>query len=186
MTLLFAGETWAAGGSVKKLYLGTGTFFYNMGKVTSSDDASTSLLGQFYIPLNLSMRIPLSTATSLIPNVTYTPIGSTAADSVTKKILSFGMNAMMNTHILDLKGGLGLLTYSISGTGGTVTRNNGASTATFYLPGSTQSSSSIFIDLGVGTSFGSDFRLDLDFIGVSMLSTRRAISTALLLSKGIF
>jgi hypothetical protein len=183
ISLLVGNAAWA---SDKTFYLGTGSMLYNMNKVTSANDASTSIIGQFYIPLTLTMKLKAAGKTFLIPSITYTPLGVTASDSVTKKILSGNVNALMDFGAIEFKYGVGIMIYSISGTGGTVTRNNGGSTATFNLPGSSQSSKSILIDLGFGTEFGGDFRVDLDFLAVSALSSRRAISTTLLISKGIF
>ena len=183
ITLFVGNSAWS---SDKTFYLGTGSLLYNMNKVTTSDNASTSFIGQFYIPLTLTMKLQALGKTFLMPSITYTPLGVTSSDSVSKKILAGNVNALMDFGGFEFKYGVGIMIYTISGPGGTVTRNNGGSTATFNLPGSSQSSKSILIDLGFGTEFAGDFRVDLDFLAVSALSSRRAISTTLLISKGIF
>lgn len=172
--------------SEKMFYLGTGALFYNMGKVTSSNTASTSMLGQFYIPLTLSAKIPFTDSLAIMPVVGYTPLGAKAADSVSKKILNFGVNcAFESSPVIDLKGGLGYMVYSISGDGSAVTRSNGTSTATFYLPGSTKSSKNIYLDLGIAYRFNG-FRIDIDAIALDAFSARRAISGLFTFSMGVF
>ena len=172
--------------SDQKLYLGAGALLYNMGKTTSNDDASTSLMGQFYLPLTLSWRIPLSTQSNLVPNLSYTPLAVKTADLVSKKILSLGLNLTHHSSpVIDLKAGVGLLNYSISGDGGAVTRSNGGSTATFYLPGTNKTSRSLFLDLGITYRWNSTVSIDLDAIAISALSSRRAISSLISVSKGV-
>jgi hypothetical protein len=169
------------------LYLGTGATFYNMGKVTSSDDASTSITGQIYVPhLLLSVQFPVL-GFKLMPTFTYTPLSVKASDSITKKILTAGLIAVFETSAAtDLKTGLGMLVYYVGGPGGTTVLNNGTGIATFSLPSTTNSSKSVYLDLGFGFKFGRSFRLDLDALVLSALSTRRSVSTILSLSKGIF
>ena len=159
---------------------------YNMGKVTSSDDASTSMMGQFYLPLTLSWRIPLSSQSNLVPNLSYTPLSVKTSDLVSKKVLTLGLNFTHHSSpVIDLKGGIGLLNYSISGDGGAVTRSNGGSTATFYLPGTNKTSRSLYLDLGITYRWNSSVSIDLDAIAISALSSRRAISSLISVSKGV-
>lgn len=166
-------------------YLGAGALFYNVGKTTTSNDASTSMLGQMYLPLTLTLKLPLTYRLNLQPNVSYTPLSVTAADSVSKKILTTGLNLGIETSpIIDLKAGLGILNYSITGDGSTVTRSNGGSTATFYLPNSTQTSKSIYVDVGITMDLPFGTRLDADAIVLNSFTTSRAFSTLVTLSKG--
>lgn len=188
-TGVFAGSTFStpANAASKTFYLGSGALFYNMSKVTSTDTADISLIGQIYIPLTLTANFSMGTGAHLETVIGYTPLGVTAADSVKKTIITLGSRyAQHLSPIFDFKGGLGVLFYSISGDGSTVTRNNGGSTATFYLPGSSQTSKSVYLDVGFGYLIGNDFKIDLDAMVVGAFSDRRAISSILTVSKGIF
>lgn len=171
----------------KRFYLGAGATFLNMGKTTSSDDASTSLTGQLFIPLTLSMHLNINPTMNLVPYASYTPLAVTSADSISKRMLSVGFNlSFKNSGKYQYKTGLGLLQYMISGDGSAVTRSNGTGTATFYLPGTTSSSKSIFIDLGVAYQFHESLKLDIDAMVLSALSSARSFSTTVSISKGLF
>ena len=171
----------------KRFYLGAGATFLNMGKTTSSDDASSSLTGQLFLPLTLSMHLNLNPTMNLVPYASYTPLAVTAADSVSKRMLSVGFNlSFKNSGKYQYKTGLGLLQYMISGDGSAVSRSNGTGTATFYLPGTTSSSRSIFIDLGIAYQFHESLKLDIDGMVLSALSTSRSFSTTVSVSKGFF
>lgn len=171
----------------RHLFLGAGAMFYNVGKTTSSNDASTSMLGQLYLPLTLTVRIPVTPFLNLQPNISYTPLAVTEADSVSKKILMTGLNlGFRKIPLVDLKAGVGILNYSISGDGSTVTRSNGTSTSTFTLPDSTVTSKSFYLDFGANWDAPFGFRLDVDAILLNAMTESRAFSTLISLSKGFF
>lgn len=171
----------------KFFYLGTGATLLNMGKITSSDNASTSLMGELYFPVTLQLPIRISNRLSIIPNASYTPFAVKKADEVTKKIFTAGLNAAIQTNsVFQIKTGLGYLAYSISGPGGTVERSNGAGTATYALPGTQITTKSFFVDIGCGFRLGQSFRLDLDGFILGALTTRRSFTTMVSLSAGVF
>jgi hypothetical protein len=170
-----------------RFYLGAGATFFNMGKTTSSEDASTSLIGQVYLPLTLSIRMSLNPRISLAPFASYTPLAVKDSDEVSKRILTAGVNlAWRNSGKYDLKTGLGLLSYFIGSDGSAVTRSNGTGSSTFYLPSTTISSKSIFLNLGIGYFFHENLRLDLDAMVLSALSSARSFSSTISLNKGLF
>jgi hypothetical protein len=171
----------------KTAFFGVGTTFLNVGKTTSTTDGATSAFGQLYIPLSLTLKFPIANRLSLQPTVSYTPLAVTAADSVSKKILTYGLNAAYVTSpVIEVKGGLGILSYSITGDGSTVTRSNGSGTSTFYLPDSTVNSKTVYIDLGISNHYTPlDLYLDLDTLVLNALSDSRAFSLTFSITKGI-
>ncbi|NDG83695.1 MAG: hypothetical protein EBX52_01485 [Proteobacteria bacterium] len=192
-TRIVTGIAWLLLGSLQahamgsdRLYLGAGVRSYNMGKVTSSDDGSTSMVGELYLPLTLAYRIPMSGSWCLDPSISYTPLAVKTTDSISKTMLTVGLNA---THAasqdFSLKSGLGLLVYSVGGPGGSVDRNNGGGTSTFYYPGNSQSSKMIYVDLGLGYQLTPGMKLDLDAAITGALSSRRAVTTTLSISWGV-
>jgi hypothetical protein len=187
LVFLVSGNLWIDSANAKRLYLGAGATFFNMGKTTSSSDGATSLPGQIYLPLTLSLQLGISSRFELLPFVSYTPLAVTASDSISKRMLTTGLNlSFRNSGKYRVKGGLGLLDYQISGDGSSVTRSNGTGTSTFYLPGTSVSSKSIFVDVGLTYHFHDSLKLDLDAMILSAFSTARSVSTTLSISKGVF
>jgi hypothetical protein len=186
LVLLFASST-AFGFGSERLFLGAGVTLHDMGKVTTASDASTSILGEAFLPLTLAYRIPSSSLWTFVPSVSYTPIPVKTTDSISKTLLMGALNGVYAVRDdLELKGGLGLLQYSIGGPGGTIQRSNGTGTSTFALPGTTSASTLLFLNFGIGYPLAQSLRLDLDAALMSALSTRRAISTTLSMSWGVF
>ncbi len=170
----------------KRLYLGAGAASYNMGKVTSSSDASTSLMGELYLPLTLSYLFPVKPTWSLEASLSMTPLSVKTTDSIAKTFVMGSLTQVFKKSFFwDLKSGVGLLNYSITGPGGSIQRSNGTGTATFYYPGSSTSSKSLFLDFGVVYHWVRDIRIDFDALILSPISTRRSFSTLLTISKGI-
>ncbi len=168
------------------VYLGAGVFFQNMMKVTSSSDASKSTLGQLYIPaLSLAYSTTLF-STHFMPILAYTPLAKTESDSVKKHVLLFGLPLIFSNGAIDFKAGPGLMLYSVGGSGGTEDLSNGASTATFYLPGTSHTSKSIYLDLGVGYSYSDACRIDADILIPGMMGSRRSLNLIVQISRGIF
>lgn len=168
-------------------FLGTGATLYNMGKITSTDDASTSLLGQFYLPLTLTASFSLNPRLKLIPQISYTPLGVKSADEITKRILTAGISTgYFTSPRTQLKTGLGLMSYSISGPGGTVQRSNGTSTSTFALPSTSVSTQTIYLDLGLAYLWGPFIRFDVDALVQGAFSSRRSFTTLISISRGVF
>lgn len=175
----------AFSGSEKTFYVGTGVTFYNMGKLTSSDNASTSLLGQLYVPhLQLTKQFP-AFGLKFLSEVSFTPLAVKASDGVSKRIFTGSVSGLFGSGVVQLKTGFGILLYFVGGNGGAVTLNNGTSTQTFYSPGTTKSAKAFYLDLGVGFRLPSSIRIDLDLLATGALTTRRAFSTVFTLSKGI-
>lgn len=54
----------------------------------------------------------------------------------------------------DFRGGAGILTYSVSGEGGTTTQSNGDTTSTFALPNTSVTSQLFLLSLGAGKRVG--------------------------------
>jgi hypothetical protein len=170
----------------KRLYLGAGTAAYNMGKVTSSSDASTSMLGELYLPLTLSYVFPVQPTWSLEASVSTTPLAVKTTDSISKKFVMGSLTQVFKRSLFwDLKSGVGLLSYSITGIGGSIQRSNGTGTATFYYPGSSTSSKNLFLDFGAVYHWIHDIRIEVDAMILSPISARRSFSTFLTISKGI-
>jgi hypothetical protein len=170
-----------------RVHFGVGAAFYNLGKTTTNIDGSTNTLGQLFLPLQLSLKTEISSRINLQTIATYTPLAVTASDSVSKRILTTGFNFTYEaTPVIDYKAGLGILTYYISGDGSSVTRSNGTGTATFYLPGTTSASRSIYLDFGISYYMPRHLKLDIDALVLNSVASTRSFTTVLSLSKGFF
>ena len=184
--LLFCSLQARAAAGPDRLYLGAGAAVYNMGKTTAVDDASTSMIGEVYLPLTLGYRVPVGPGLTFVPSVSYTPIAVKTTDNLSKTLLMIGATgAWATARDLELKGGLGLLGYTISGPGGTVSRSNGVGTTTFALPGTSSTSRVVCVDLGLGYALTQKLRMDVDAAVAGALSTKRAVTAFVSLSWGV-
>jgi hypothetical protein len=166
----------------KNLYLGVGTLFYNMSRVSTTETASKGLLGTVFIPtLGVTGDFWL-----ISPNLSYTVLGKTDPDGPKTHILTLSVPFKYSLGPVFLKGGPGILFDMLSGPGGTAVLNNGTSTATFTLPSGSTTSRILFIDLGAGVPFYDIFRWDLDLFMTGALSSKRAVSILTQVSVGVF
>jgi hypothetical protein len=145
--------------------VGIGAVAQNMGKVTTSADASKSLTGSTYLPeLSVGWRIQ-SGAMGFYPSLGLTILAKKSPEGGQKKsIYTLALPAIFAAGAnLELKAGPALQIYSIKGSGGTSEQNNGSSTATFYLPSGSVSSRVFYLDLGLAW-LSKQIRGDLDFL----------------------
>lgn len=173
----------------KRLYVGAGAIALNFLKTTRADTASPSPFGTIFPHLNLSGRIPLDfdEIFTLIPSISYTPLsGSSIDEAVTRRLLIAGINLAYGSAAFDFHMGTGVLFYMQSGNGGTVTQQNGTSTAVFAKPSYSSTTRNLYLSAGVGMPITELFRVDLDTIMMSLFSARRSFSLVLQVSAGIF
>ncbi len=169
------------------VFLGVGAFFQNSMKTTTSPTASKSLLGTMYVP-ELSVSAQLGDASGYFyPTIGYTFLGKTGADGIKKRILTVSVPyAFPIWESVDLKLGIGAMLYRVGGAGEARVLNSGASTSTFYQPGTTQTSRALFLTTGLGFALSSDVRFDFDLIVTGALSSRRALNLAARFGIGVF
>jgi len=158
-----------------------GIFTENFSKVTASSTAESALFSRAFMELSFSSRIPLSQTFLFFPEVMFTPVGRTSEDNaVQARYLSLTPRLAIPVGKLDLKAGLGVLFYLLTGGGGEVSRDNGVGTDIFYLPNRSSNAIVSTLNLGAGYRFPkrggkpSRFRADIDFVIPGLLTTRRA------------
>lgn len=179
--LMLAGEA-RAFTSANSLFLRAGFLQDNFGRVSSSDSGGTSFISGPLPAIGLSLRVA-----SFMPSVSYTFLGRSGASDTSKaKLLVFEVPYLWTlTDALQLKTGLAMIFKSISGSGGSVTLNNGNSTMSFAKPGRGVTSSTAALHLGGALTLTDVWRLDLDGWISDAFSARRAISIFLSANWGI-
>jgi hypothetical protein len=163
----------------KSLYIGLGLFSHNLTQVTQNSSGEPSFFGPIYYPFLAQSFFKLHDDWYIGPTLGYTILPRTSPEGGEKT--SFLMvNSPFLRHFgpenkFDWSVGPGFIFYIIQGAGSTVL-NNGNGTATFAVPGRTQYSNTISLNLGAGYTV--DYiHLSLDTITEGILSsTRRAYS----------
>ncbi len=170
------------------LGLEVGSSFSNMGnKITSSADASRSLLGTHQLIFGVSGYF-----LGLKPELGYTILARKGkGDSHTSRIITLQLPYVVAAAgPLHIKTGPSYWIHRVSGKGGSVELNNGTGTATFYRPSGTKSSSSLAWLIGAYFAIpgvipvvpsGIDFDLHL----LAPFSSRRTVNAMIQLSWGI-
>jgi hypothetical protein len=175
--------------NAQMLYLGAGTLSHNLARTSGSADAESAFLGTTYPSVFLSGRLT-SGGITLAPTIGYTIFSHhfkdhrLEGDDSTTSILTTAVLLASRTGALELHGGLGMLFYRISGSGGIVEIENGTSTSNFALPARSMTSRALYIDLGPAMYLG-PLRLDLDFLITGLFSERRAVSMVFALNYGV-
>ncbi len=111
------------------------------------------------------------------------PLSSKSEDGFTSSRTSV-LQAYLGTEWRDweLRSGMGLLNYSVSGDGGTTTQSNGTATSTFALPSTSVTSRLFLVSFGAGKRVG-QWVANLDAQVSNPLSGKRAAD--LLLTVGV-
>lgn len=168
--LLVSSSAWAAPTGP---YAGLGIFFQNMLKVTHSEKATRSLLGEAYAPeLVAGYRF-----WNLFPTFGWTVFGKKINDgekrrSVMRIDLPYVFPYDPET---ELKAGVGMLFHRIRGDGGAVELRNGGSTSTFYVPEGNRSSSIFYLSGGLALVRNA-FRFDFDLVLGGPFTRRRSVN----------
>jgi len=185
VTLLVVQPAEAHFGAEKTIYLGLGMISQDVGRETSSDTGTAGLFTANYTDVQLIGDFSFLGAWHLSPMIAYTPLGNKSADTNEKSyLLPIAVRLKSSFGLFDVFAGPGLLIYSISGSGGTATLNNGTSTAVFGLPSTSASSKLLMLDVGVDRDIF-NFKLAAEAMVTGLLSTRRAFNLMVSLSYGV-
>jgi len=171
---------------VPKLNLGIGVLFHNLGKrVSNSETGAKSLLGTAYSVLSIYGRFGEGNW-FFVPALHYTIPGRMDFDSAAERsLLALSVMGARKIKSFEVRLGPGILFYSIQGVGGTAILNNGNSISEFYKPAYISTSRLFYFDVGGGYAWRR-FRVDLDTLITGTFGKRRAVSTVLSLSYGVF
>lgn len=165
------------------LQLGTGILSFEAFKHTTDKTASLSKLGTNYtLPLQVQTRLSIMDR-AFAPRLLYTLISKESKDKgSTSSILLASLPWVHSVGPdLDFSAGLGYMSRSIKGKGGTTELGNGAGTSTFGLPAQTRTSSNFHLESGI--HYRSDpYVLSLEAMLVSAFSERRSLSILLTLN----
>lgn len=173
-------------GDEKSLYLGAGLLVLDPGYLTNKSTGATSLTTALYSELALTGRFNLNPQWGISPLINYTPFGHKSPDGGEKTtLLAIGARLYRNLGQFDFKLGPGMLFYTVSGSGGSVSLNNGAGTTSFGIPSTSSTARMLYIDAGFGIDF-SFCRLDIDALITGTFSARRATDIVASLSFGLF
>jgi hypothetical protein len=162
-------------------YGGVGFFNHSLLRVTSSPTGEASFFGPFYYPFFVQSFLPIGEKWFFGPSIGYTIFGRTSPDGGQKMTYlyftaPFGQEFRKEEDRgWDWNFGPGLWLYTISGSGGTKVLNNGTSTATFGIPGSSQTIKTWSLNGGVGYSI-KESRFAFDLVSESLFSARRSFS----------
>jgi hypothetical protein len=171
------------------VYLGAGAIGHDAGKVaTDATSSSKPILGDIYTHATLMTFLKVSDFWDLSGDFHYAiPYKKSPEGGETSTIFGGGLRVFYRiTNGLDVHLGPGVQFYQINGNGGTVSLNNGSGSSTFAIPSGSSTSRILYLDTGLGVSFG-QIRLDsLVLISNLFSSNRRAISPVLNLSVGLF
>lgn len=147
-------------------------------RVTDSSDASPSLLGPNYFPLQARTFVPVSNLL-FSPRLAYTPLARKTADEAAEAsilLLSLPFTfAMSQDGKWDWSAGLGYQIYTLKGKGGYKVLNNSTGTATFARPGRTSRANTLNIELGFGYN-QNKWRYEVELFTNSLLGDKRNYS----------
>lgn len=174
--------------SARSLFFGMGLLTYRFGELSEDPTGARSMISAIYPEISLGGRFYLSEHWRLAPRVHYTfPGRSIVDDTATASIIYFSIPFIKDFYTLDLKFGMGLLLYRISGEGGTVELNNGNSTSTFGKPGLSSTSNLFTLEIGVGRLIYEQLRFDMDLFATTPVdASRRSLGMRAGVSYGIF
>lgn len=176
-----------------QLHLGLAALVQNtLGKIGYATTDSRSGFGQVYPDLAFKSRFdPWESPWYLVPTVHFTFPGRADADgAATKYILGLIANAERSIADFRVRGGFGLMSTFIVGSGGAVTLDNGSSTTQFYRPSYASSARNWIFDLGVSRDLSwrdetTRFSWDADAWIASALTRRRSVTLVLGVSYGL-
>lgn len=162
------------------ILFGAGYYSQNfLNKTSQKDDGSSGVLGEANYLLNLKYDYKITQDWYLAPQLNYslmprsTP-GNTSKVTITHLVFQIGKN-FEGGHLgstWDWYVGPGYLQYDIKGAGGTTVMNNGTSTATFAIPGSSSSTKKISTNLGASYTLERS-RFGFDLIIENLLSSTK-------------
>ena len=171
-----------------KVFIGLGTIDQHINKYGVDNYGKSSLTPRTFSNLSLSAHLNLFKF-RLAPEIDYTALGITNADSQKFKMLIVGLPFLFTnvSKWFDLKAGPAMIWNYTGTTASSSTKEmpNGNSTITFYLPTQTLSTRILALELGIGTSWRF-LRADLNCFIEDLVSTKRSITLGLNISYWLF
>lgn len=172
----------AASGS-NRFTVGLGVLSHDLGRISQNQAGETSTLGTNYFNLHMQGHVPLADSTFFSPQIIYMPSALFPHKSPDGKVVSnyFILGLPFTLAVappggywggLDFEIGPAIMNYTITGKGGTVTLNNGNSTAVFAIPSRTQTTRTIALEMGFVWTQES-YRLALETLTEGLLSNQR-------------
>jgi hypothetical protein len=145
-------------------------------RVTTTNNAKSNFLGTRWDSLHLATVHQYGNA-FLNPYLNYSLMQSPKSGGDVKNTvwmlgLPIGYNFAGNGPITDWNYSFGIYNYTLQGSGGTKTLNNGGGTSTFGIPGSSVSSRQFFVGIGVGSQWD-QFRVTTDLFALAPLSLNK-------------
>lgn len=144
-------SAWTAGLPKSGNYLGLGYIFHNSGSVaTSATSGAKPLFANPYSQITYAHFLEVG-GFILSPNFSLGLFSRKSPDGSQKtSVSSLGLRAHSQiSSDFDWHYGLGSMAYTIKGSEGTKTLDNGSSTAEFGLPGGSRTSSLLYLDFGL-------------------------------------
>lgn len=144
--------------SLDGLFVGGGILMSNLGKTTADASGSSARVGSTNLNLLLMMNYGF-----ISPFFNLTPFGrETGDDAATVRYYSLGVPLRLPLGDVDVRLGPGIFFQHVSGTGGTIERENGSSTRAFARPDRSSLSNSLFFSLGFSVYLNREWRVDID------------------------
>jgi len=154
-------------------YAGLGFFFQNMLKVTESEKATRSLLGEAYFPeVVAGYRF-----WNLFPTFGWTILGKQIQDGEKRRyVMRLDLPYVIPYDAeTELKAGIGMLFHRIRGEGSDISIRNGGGTSTFFVPSGNRSSAVFYLNGGLAIVRNA-LRFDFDLLLGGPFTRRRSIN----------
>lgn len=135
--------------------IGLDSLARSIAKTTTIESGKKDLLSPFQFPLFLGYSYQFSPEEKMAVNLDYTLFPKKGPDGGTEEthfLVRLPYIRKWTDSNLAWKAGVGLHQFTIKGQGGSVVLNNGASTATFFLPDSTSTTTQFLLEIGLNYS----------------------------------
>lgn len=135
--------------------VGANLLSHGLNRETQQASGQTSFLGTTYYQLYFQTHFGVTSTLQFSPNLSYMPDfllpRKTSDGSVTTSYVILGLPVLYRLNdSWDFGGGPAILWYTVKGSGGTTTMNNGTGTATFARPGQSSTSKTVGLTFGAG------------------------------------
>ena len=180
--------------SEPNVFFGLSGLFYDFGgKASGNPTGATGLAGGFYPELTATYRYFWQDWIA-IPTLGFSFLGhSDRDDGASRRVYHLGANLARKlpyfNELIEVRTGLGILFYRISGNGGVIELDNGTGKDKFFKPAYSETTRVFYLDLGGGVNLltigRGKLRADLDFLISGFLTARRSVNPVFGLSYGI-
>lgn len=158
--------------SASSFWVGVGTTTHNF-KTAQTDEKGGSKTFEFAPTVIVGSTIPfMFSGFFLSPGIGYAKFSTKDNTKKSEFILQYHVSQQLASLFL-LQYGFSNYITKISGDGGSVVLNNGSGTATFYTPGTSQTTYTASVDIGGEFVFSSTISARLQFSIMRFLSSER-------------